>query len=240
MLRFIAPALVLSLLLAWPAAAKTKASKTFTYIGQLQDESRNPIGGVYPLQFSLYASQDSSKALWTETTWVAVDKGRYVIELGSSTSLPSKLRVEDLTIGVGLRGGAELVREPVVAAMASPDAGEATPNSRPQAPDGRQATPDPSPRSKGVVEYADKSGYAFEAEHAATADKLENMTLEELKKVLVSKPSLGKGKKYTGQAGGDGGYEYTEMCPDGFVVVGMSGAAGKFLDSLRLICAPLE
>ncbi|GMV41181.1 MAG: hypothetical protein AMXMBFR64_28970 [Myxococcales bacterium] len=234
MLRF-APALLLSLLLAWPASARPKSGKTFTYIGQLQDEAHNPIGGVYPLQFALYASPSSSKALWTETAWVAVDKGRYVIDLGSSSPLPAKLRVEDLTIGVGLRGGLELVREPVAAAMGLPVEPVAVP-----APEGRQTVPEPSPRAKNVVEYADKAGYAFEAEHAATADKIENMTLEELKRALATKPSLGKAKKYTGQAGGEGGFEYTEMCPEGYVVVGMTGAAGKFLDSLRLVCAPLE
>lgn len=231
--------LALAVALAAPAAAdaKTKAkARTVTYVGQLQDEAHNPIGGVYPLQFALYGPGNPSKPVWTETAWVAVDKGVYVVELGAKKKLPGKLRPEDLTIAVSLNGGAELVREPLSNVMAPEVAEPAAPAVTPQP----ARTPDPSPRSKGVVEYADRAGYSFEAEHASTADKLENMTLEELRKVLASKPTLGKTKKYTAQIGGQGGYEYTELCPEGYVVVGMTGAAGKFIDSMRLVCAPLE
>lgn len=234
----IAAALALAATLVAPASGATKKkAQTVTYVGQLQDEARNAIGGVYPLQFALYGPGASTKPVWTDTSWVAVDKGVYTVELGAKKALPSKLRPEDLTISVSLSGGPELVREPLAGVMA-PDVQDGDPAMA--TPQAGGHPPETSPRAKGVVEYADRAGYAFEAEHASTADKLENMSLEELRKVLVTKPSLGKTKKYTAQIGGQGGYEYTELCPEGYVVVGMTGAAGKFIDSMRLVCAPLE
>jgi hypothetical protein len=234
--------LFVALSLAAPAAlakpSKPAKSNTFMYTGQLIDENRNPIGGVYPLQFALYASGQSEKPLWKETHWVAVDQGLYQVELGTSTAIPKKLKLQDLSIGVGLEGGAQLTREDLRPYVAGPDqAADLTP---PPINPLATAPTMTSPRPKGMVDYADRAGYAIEAEHAGTADRLDNMTVEELKKVVASKVSIGKARKYTDSVGGDGGYEFTEMCPDGYVVVGISGAAGRYIDNFRLVCAPLE
>lgn len=224
---------------------KKSGNVTFDYVGILQDENRNPIGGVYPLTFSLYASDESSKPMWSETHWIAVDQGRYEVNLGTASKIPKKLKVEDLYIGVGLQGSGELMRESVrpyvtgdapqpALTVKEPPLATTQLGSRPNV----SATS--SPRGKGVVEYADRAGFAFEAEHATTADRIENTTLEEIKKSLGGPVKIGKQRKYTGQVGGEGGYEFTEMCPEGYVVIGISGAAGRYIDAFRLVCAPLE
>lgn len=242
--------LIVAALSAAPSGATAKQSSkssgnvTFDYVGILQDENRNPIGGVYPLTFSLYASDDSSKPMWSETHWIAVDQGRYEAKLGEDSKIPKKLKLEDLYIGVGLQGSGELMREsvqPYVTTQAKPvQTVPEPPLATTQLGSRPNVSPTNSPRAKGVVEYADRAGFSFEAEHATTADRIDNTTIEDIKKSLGGPVKLGKQRKYSGQVGGEGGYEFTEVCPEGYVVIGISGAAGRYIDSFRLVCAPLE
>ena len=41
-------------------------------------------------------------------------------------------------------------------------------------------------------------------------------------------------------AGGDGGTAFSMLCPDGYVVTGLSGGSGLYVDRVSLICSPLR
>jgi hypothetical protein len=40
--------------------------------------------------------------------------------------------------------------------------------------------------------------------------------------------------------GGQGGGPYDVRCPPGFVVTGIEGAAGRVIDSIRIVCSPMQ
>lgn len=97
--------------------------------------------------------------------------------------------------------------------------------------------------SKGVVEYAETAGLAYEAEHAKVADRVGDWSQAELEdhlKNVSGKVRISSSKRYTGSAGGEGGVTYELKCPKGHVVTGVRGGSGIYLDSIQLICSPLE
>lgn len=223
-------------------AKKSGASKVVSYAGTLHDHNGSPVGGVYPLTFAIFSEQSDSKAKWSDSFWVSVDNGRYVVELGRNKKIPSSINLANSYVSVSLTGGAELVRERLVVDETPPDH-----RTQPaDLPNARQPAPTPNaphgnlPSRTGNVDYAEKAGFAYEAEHATNADKLANMDVEQLKSQLAKPTKLGTKTTVTGQAGGKGGYEFEELCPKGYVVTGMKGAAGIYLDSIQLVCSPLE
>ncbi|NUN15091.1 MAG: hypothetical protein HUU55_15785 [Myxococcales bacterium] len=223
-------------------AKKAAASKVVSYAGTLHDHNGSPVGGIYPLTFSIFSEQADSKAKWSDSFWVSVDNGRYTVELGRNKKIPSSLSLANSYVGVSLSGGAELVRERLVVEDANADSSDPTS----ETPSARQPVhPSQSPHGNvpirgGNVDYAEKAGFAYEAEHATNADKIANMDVEQLKSQLTKPIKLGTKTTVTGQAGGKGGYEFEELCPKGYVVTGMKGAAGIYLDSIQLVCSPLE
>ena len=75
------------------------------------------------------------------------------------------------------------------------------------------------------------------------ADKLGSLTEEEFYERLkggTGKGKIGSNKRFTAMAGGDGGVPYELKCPKGHVVTGIRGGEGIYLDSIQLICSPLE
>ena len=228
----------LGLLAMGPAALADGA--TLVYEGKLEDGKHKAVGGVFALSFSLHRSTRGGKSVWSESHFVAVDDGKYVVELGSRRPIPGKLDVNKLFLAVSLTGGAEIVREKV----------------RPQTLRREDAAPPPTsaapPRvtkaresqgGKTVVDYAESAGLAFEAEHAKVADRVGRMTeVELLEKIRTGggKTSIGAAKRYTSSAGGEGGIKYEIKCPKGHVVTGMRGGSGIYIDRVQLICSPLE
>ena len=85
--------------------------KTVVYEGELQDAQRKPIGGIFPLSFSLHRNARKGRSLWKEEHFVAIDEGRYEVVLGSKTPIPSGLNLDKLFLSVSLSGGDEIVRE---------------------------------------------------------------------------------------------------------------------------------
>lgn len=227
--------LVLSLGLTCLAAGSAVAdSPVVVYEGKLQDGKRKPVSGVFPLSYSFHRGPKGGKSLWSESHFVAVDDGRYVVELGAKRALPDGLDFDRLFIAVSISGGDEIVREKIDPRAVRRDLPAVAPRaSGPVTPDG----------GKKVVDYAETAGLAFEAEHAKAADKLGALSeadlLEKLKNV-GGDVTIGSSKRYTSSAGGEGGVAYELKCPKGYLVTGVRGGSGIYLDSIQLICSPLE
>jgi hypothetical protein len=224
-----------SLMLLSSAQAMAGPGKTVVYEGELQDAQRKPIGGIFPLSFSLHRNAKKGRSLWKEEHFVAIDEGRYAVILGSRTPIPSGLNLAKLFLSVSLSGGNEIVRERL-----SPDSlrGPATSGSRVTS-----RKPGDIGDPKKIVEYAETAGLAYEAEHAKVADRIGDWTQAEIEDHLKNaggKVRIGSSKRYTGSAGGEGGVTYELKCPKGHAVTGVRGGGGIYLDSIQLICSPLE
>jgi hypothetical protein len=214
------------------------------YGGKLLDERAAPIGGVFPLTFALYNKSRGGKALWSEGHFVAVDSGLYTVELGRKNKISKGVKLDSLWVGVRITGGPELVRERFIPEGTQPD--EVIRNDRDDPPaKGNQ--------QGGVVDYAEKAGFAYVAEKADNAVRLDGLTLDQLRKQLGSgggsgkgagkgnlEVSLGSNTFNAPSAGGDGGTPYQQLCPDGYVVTGMRGGSGLYVDRVGIICSPLE
>lgn len=227
--------------LALPAlpAQAAKRAEHLVYSGQLRDESGAALGGIYPLTFSLHRDGSTQKKLWFEQHWVAVEDGVYTVELGHDRPLPRGLDVPSAFLGVALTGGGELMRERLSERNLPGGDGVIQPEeagTRP--PPSRTAPGAPG----GTVDYADKAGLAFEAEHASTADRIGNLSLEQLdaRYKKAGGARIGTAQRTTGAIGGEGGRPYRLVCPKGYVAIGIQGGAGKLVDSMEVICAPIE
>lgn len=225
------------LALVWlvPASEGLAApGKTVVYEGKLQDANRKPIGGIFPLSFALHRNAKKGRSLWKEEHFVAIDEGVYAVELGSKTPIPSGLDVSRLYLSVSVSGGDEIVRERL-----STEAVKRGVQSKDTTTKKGRAGGD----GKGVVEYAETAGLAYEAEHAKVADRVGDWSQAELEdhlKNVGGKVRISSSKRYTGSAGGEGGVTYELKCPKGHVVTGVRGGSGIYLDSIQLICSPLE
>jgi len=226
--------ILLALVWLLPAGdALAGPGKTVVYEGKLQDANRKPIGGIFPLSFALHRNAKKGRSLWKEEHFVAIDEGRYEVQLGSKTPIPSGLDVSKLYLSVSVSGGDEIVRERLATG------GSARKDKPNESAGKRGRTGD----AKGIVEYAETAGLAYEAEHAKVADRVGDWGQAELEdhlKNISSKVRISSSKRYTGSAGGEGGVTYELKCPKGHVVTGVRGGSGIYLDSIQLICSPLE
>ncbi len=215
---------------------------TLVYEGKIEDSKRKAVSGVFPLSFSLHRSTRGGKSVWSESHFVAVDDGKYVVELGARRPIGSKLKVEKLFLAVSLTGGAEIVREKVQPQSVRREAEVPEVAAPPTASTGASGKVRQQ-GNKTVVDYAESAGLAFEAEHAKVADRVGRMTETELLEKIRSgggKAKIGSSKRYTSSAGGEGGISYELKCPKGHVVTGMRGGSGIYIDRVQLICSPLE
>ncbi|MGM0577846.1 MAG: hypothetical protein ACQEXJ_19120 [Myxococcota bacterium] len=231
--RLLVP-LTLAAVLGAGTAWAAEGGRVVVYEGQLQDADRKPIGGVFPLSFSLHESPRGGRSAWTESHFVAVDSGEYAVELGKKRPIPPDLDMDRAYLAVSITGGAEIVREQV-------DADSVKRTGAAPSADGK---PSEAGEGKGgMADYADTAGLAYEAEHAKAADKIgtlsEEALLEKLKEAAGG-GNIGSNRRYTGSAGGEGGVAYELNCPEGHVVTGVRGGSGIYLDSIQLICQPLE
>lgn len=232
-------ALALSTFSATAQAADPKSR--IVYAGKLEDGQGRPIGGIYPLTFSFFKTDKGGRALWSETHFVAVDNGVYAVELGRTSPLPRSLDLDRAFLGVAVNGGKEILRERFTA----PDA------AKPASPAPAVAAADPTigaPRQPAQGTFADRAGFADEAEHAKNADAIGGMSAADVKalaKQLAApqqggKVKIGAAKRFTDPAGGTGGTPFSLQCPPGYIVTGIKGQAAAFIDQLQVICSPLE
>jgi hypothetical protein len=205
-------------------------------------EDGKAVSGVFPMTFSLYKKQKAKRPVWKEKIWVAVDEGGYVVQLGQKKGLPSG-KLENLFIGISIKGIGEVLREPFHPAVITQT--DTSGVKVPQIPKGGNVAP--AATHKGAVNYADTAGFATEAGHAKNADRLNNLSLDEILQKLKEaqgggvKIRIGSTRKYGAHLGGSGGTtDYNEQCPEGYVMIGIRGAYGLYLDSIQIICAPIE
>ncbi|MBM4388684.1 MAG: hypothetical protein FJ088_13155, partial [Deltaproteobacteria bacterium] len=221
--------------------ASAQEAVTALYKGKIVDEGKKPLSGIFNLQFTLLPDGKSKKTLWTERHFVAVEKGVYSVELGTLKKFPSGIDLSSTYISISLVNGGEILREPFVYSEVHAQPKEVAASKT----DVKKSNAEQHEQQSGKsVSFAETAKYAVEAEYAKNAEKLSNLTLAEIEEKLASegriggaKIKIGGSKKYTNRVGGTGGTsEYLELCPKGYVVTGMRGGAGIYLDSIQLIC----
>ncbi len=117
-----------------------------------------------------------------------------------------------------------------------------------------------APKYEKESSFAEVARRAESAENADNADKLGGKTLAELEEEMerlstriselrkqqrdngdnTGSVSLGSDSQILQRVGGTGGGPYVRECPPGHVVTGIRGTAGALLDSIQIICTPLQ
>lgn len=243
--RLVIAAITLFIAADTAQAAPPEVSGPLVYGGRLVDGSGRPVTGVFPLTFSIYTGANTKRALWTDSVFVAVDNGVYAIELGRTKALPKSLNLKKAEIGIALTGRkGDIVREPMEKAAAVTDARviEVKPVGG--------ATTGVKPSAANQQSYADVAGYAYESERAKVADRIGGLSETDLRDLAKSaatatqntapRVKIGNEKRFMESAGGSEGTPYAITCPAGYVVVGIRGGAGALVDSVSVICSPLE
>ena len=176
--------------------ADNPAGLEIEYEGQLLDEDRKPIAGIFPLEFLLYRGESDDRAIWRETHWVAVHSGRYKVRLGSTSRIRPELAAsrQDMFLGVNLSEGGELTREAIE--LPSPQSDKKTRDDRepdkkdepakvvkedlkpPVKPPNQADKNKPSYRTESS--FADKAEFATRAGVADDSEKLGGKTLKQL------------------------------------------------------------
>lgn len=212
-------------------ARRTEKRTVLSYQSTLKDDENKPVAGIFPMQFALSKGK-SKKPFWTEKHWIAVDNGHYSVQLGRVKALPKDLDPKTAVIAISITGFGEILRE----ALAGGDAAMAE----------EVALGNGGGGGKRIVQYAEKAGFAYEAEHAVSADRLGNFTakllqdaLDELQKRKL-KVKVGRNQVNLTTIGGAGGTPFESICPAGMVMVGIRGGSGIYIDNFQVVCAPLE
>ena len=194
---------------------------------RLQDERNKSVSGIFPMRFRLMRAK-SKRSIWQEKHWVAVENGRYSLRLGQKKRLPKRLDIKTAIIDVSIKGAGTVLREPLAGA------------------DAQVAQVDDMPAGKRIVQYAEKAGFAYDAEHATIADRIGAYSAKELHKTLEklkkrkSKVKVSRNRIHLTTAGGVGGTKFEQICPPGTVAVGLRGGAGIYIDNVQIVCAPLK
>ncbi len=171
------------LLLFVSATAFAGTSNALYYRGVMLGEDGKPVSGVFPMTFSLYKTKKSRRAVWKERMWVAVDEGGYIVRLGERKPLHLG-KLNNLWIGIRIKGMGEVLREPFHPTVVSQAASGAK---LPNVPSGVVKTT----HNQGSVHYADTAGFAAEAGHAKTADEIGGLTLDQVLQKLGSAQQRG-------------------------------------------------
>ncbi len=233
-------ALACSLLCLAPTSASA-AGPAATYQGRLQNAGGQGLAGIFPLTFNFFRTSKSTTPVWSEAHFVAVDDGDYAVELGSVRPIPKSLNLGTAYLGISVTNGPEIVRERFDRKVTDTTTPATT----------SPTTVKPAPGATGAVTmtkdgetYVEVAGFAYEAERAKTADAVGDIPAADLQKLLKggggSKTKIGGSKRFSNTAGGQGGQPFTLKCPKGYVVTGLRGGAAAYLDSVQLICSPLE
>lgn len=205
-------------LLLTSGPVQAKSPRTLSFTGSLRDEKSAPMGGVYWMKFALHRSETDTKEIWSEEQYVAVEKGRYDLELGKQRPVPRVPSMTSLFISIQL-DGVEVQRLPVTDEMLTPADQPAT-----------AGTPGSSTCKKCV-----------QAETAKDCQRLGGMTVKQLVNTAVKKEiEVGGTAHFTSAVGGGEGTPFRLTCPPGFVATGIKGKAGETITSLQLVCSPLE
>ena len=233
--------------LSKPKAKPAVRPTIVEYTGKMVDEGGRPVSGIYPISFKLYKSKKARKFIWSDRMWVAVVDGKYTVGVGAQKALPRGRDFTALLLGIEIEG-VELSRQLFMDGETAKKVAADMEKKAAAVSDTRLAFGSGAPAGNtGSVKYADSAGYAVSADHAKNADRIQNMTADELVMKVVEQGGqaggavkIGRTRRYGDRVGGSGGdFEYNEVCPRGYVMVGVRGGAGKFLDSIQIVCAPI-
>ena len=215
--------------IAGEPAKKADKRTVISYQSTLKDDDNKPVSGIFQLQFEL-RKPSSKKAFWKESHWTAVDNGHYTIHLGRSQNLPKDLDPKSAVLAVSIPGVGMVLEEALAGGGAALGEEVAIGGG-----DGKR-----------IVSFAEKAGFAFEAERAQSADRLGNFTakllqdaLDELQKRKL-KVKVGRNHINLTSVGGVGGTPFDSICPANMVSVGIRGGSGIYIDNFQVVCAPLE
>lgn len=191
------------------------------YQGVLQNEGGEPVSGVYPLTFQLYRDGMSAEPIWTEQHFVSVVDGRYQVRLGAHSTLRAPMLRGERWLGVELNGEEELLRDRItVEAPGDGDIG---------------GVGDEDTTATADTTVAEAIG-EFTAEDIEAIQRTADRALER-----TASPGLGDTRRSAGEeVGGAGGTSYELTCPEGYVATGIRGGAGRVVDSITVLCSPLE
>ena len=209
------------------AAQPRKTRTVLDFQSRLKDENNRPVSGIFPMVFDLKKPK-AKKRFWREKHFVAVDNGRYQLQLGRASKLPKNFDPAKAVIEVSITGAGTILKEPLSGADASLSTVEDT-------------------GGKRIVQYAEKSGFAYDSEHATVAERVGEWTakkltqvVEQLRKRKKRKIKVGRNRINLTSAGGVGGTPFEQVCPPGTIMVGLRGGAGIYIDNFQVVCAPLE
>lgn len=230
------------------------------YNGKLQDADGNAISGVFHLEFNLYTDANAEEASWSERQYIGVVDGSYKVPLGRTSDLPKSQIEGPRWIGVELVGEGEILRDRLKISASQVDAkGESESDFDVDTSKTRELIKEA--QSKDNMAFADIAQRSVEADKAKVAERakkvgsmnaeeverLSNLALERLGEHVAdpdahgaSTQKLGDRRRVMDSVGGPGGSRYEEECPPGWVVTGISGGAGRVLDSITIICKPLK
>ena len=208
------------------------------YHGTLQNQEGQPVSGVFPLTFHLYRGSMSAEPVWSEAHFVSVVDGRYQVPLGARTALGEHLLRGERWVGIELDGETEILRDRIN--IERPDDGL-----------DEDSEPGSDVSHSGVAERALMADDAM-ALDGMTAEEIEDMANLAMRRLgehiadpdahdAVKGPRIGSPSRAADeQAGGSGGSPYDIRCPDGHVVTGITGGAGRLVDNITVVCSPLE
>lgn len=210
-------------------AKMTDKRTVISYQSTLKDDDNKPVSGIFPMQFALH-KPGSKKTFWKEKHWVAVDNGHYVLHLGRMSNLPKDLDPKSAVLAVSIPGVGVVLEEALAGGGAAIG----------------QEVSIGGGDGKRIVSYAEKAGFAYEAERAESAGRLGNFTakllqdaLDELQKRKL-KVKVGRNHINLTSVGGVGGTPFESICPPNMVSVGIRGGSGIYIDNFQVVCAPLE
>jgi hypothetical protein len=204
-----------AVLLLLPAASALAAGglKTIVFEGRLVSDTGSPVGGVFPLRFSLHNNSTVPEDIWSEDLHVAVESGAYTVTLGDGKPLPTGIDLATLYLQVSL-DGVQVQRVPVDVSWI------------PEYPT--------SGNAGGICKLCENS------ENSVNAQRLDGLSVKQLKRVVGMGIRPASTVRLTSSVGGGAGAAFKLECPPGHVVTGIQGVADAGINSLTLICRPLE
>ena len=209
-MRTLIVALVLAAVLG-PGTAAAETPRTIIYEGTLRAADGDPVAGIYWMRFSLRRSRNAAAELWSEQSYVAVEGGRFLVELGKRRALPPDLDLTGLWLAV-VNDGITLIRAPLDAAWIS----------------------------GGLAGGRGSCSDCRKAAVADNATRFSGLDLDQLKAILARSIGPGGKRRLTSTVGNTDGESFTLECPPGHMLTGLEGTTGDGLRSLRLICRPME
>lgn len=252
--------LLMTLLPSVAAADEIDDEVVIDYNGQLQDQKATPISGVFHLAFKLYESKTAANPAWVEHHFLAVVDGSYSVPLGAAESLNREDIPVDAWIGVELVGEGELLRDRFAMGLDKQEEKQVDAQEREFSEASRKLLEQASDGKRiAYADIAERAVTADRAEVATRAESIGEFSVEELEEKAqraldrlgehIADPDaheatgglrVGDERKVQKRIGGSGGKNYEVNCPPGYVVTGLTGGAGRLVDSIRIVCSKLR